>query len=801
MLARRLALAVGNFSRKFSSVGGKTKGLLGLRSAGFPVPPFSFYDKKEILALDDQDKAKAFLKKCFSESFSAKYYAIRSSGSDEDSDTKSNAGRYHTSLGVTREDIIKEAKVVANSFDEGTVIVQKFIDGIKDVKSGVMFTDAGKKILVINAIAGLCDPVVKGESCDSYYVLPESAETIKSSIKKDKVSKYFDSTDGKFIEKNVDPEGTGTLSKDEIKLLLDAAVKIQKTFGKPQDVEWTISNGKLYMLQSRPITTEIVKNAVYYEGANIQESFPGVVSPLTFSTMQYAYQRIYTNAFGKLGINTKTPKMKSVFSNLLHLTYGRMFYNMNNWYLMRKLLPYHNDLAHKDNFENMITNHLKHYEYRTDIDVETISRLKYYAYGIWNYVLLQSRINSLLTDGNTEIQFFNSAMHKGLKTNPHSKEVKAVWEIIKSYDKIFMEKWYLIGMNDFMMSHYYNYLYKKFSSIELKELIQLESVSTKQVNDVLLLAKELNSNPVLWNTVVDADKEKFHALLDKYPVCKASYDEYFEKYSGRFGNELKFETIDIYENFSEFCNLLKLYIDTPRPSHPMTTPQVKHKGKYSLKDQFYVHQFKKHAINRENLRLLRSNFFGVMRKLFLILGDRYAKRGIITSPRDIFYLEYNEIDPENIWDEDRKKNISQRKLEYKTFTEVDPKNYYISINGSDPALSTPPEVNLGERVRFLRGEGCSLGTVTGRVKLFTSPEMPLTPFDILVAKNTDPGWTTLIGACKGMIIESGGILSHAAIVSRELQKPTVIGVPNIMNILQDDMTVTLNGSTGTITIN
>jgi len=73
-------------------------------------------------------------------------------------------------------------------------------------------------------------------------------------------------------------------------------------------------------------------------------------------------------------------------------------------------------------------------------------------------------------------------------------------------------------------------------------------------------------------------------------------------------------------------------------------------------------------------------------------------------------------------------------------------------------------------------------------------------FDILVAKHTDPGWTPLIGSVRGMIIEHGGMLSHAAIVSRELGLPTVIGAHNATQILQDGQTVRINGATGTIDI-
>ena len=71
-------------------------------------------------------------------------------------------------------------------------------------------------------------------------------------------------------------------------------------------------------------------------------------------------------------------------------------------------------------------------------------------------------------------------------------------------------------------------------------------------------------------------------------------------------------------------------------------------------------------------------------------------------------------------------------------------------------------------------------------------------FDILVARHTDPGWTPVIGISRGMIIEHGGMLSHASIVSRELGIPTVIGVDRATDILKDGQEVELDGAAGTV---
>jgi pyruvate,water dikinase len=72
------------------------------------------------------------------------------------------------------------------------------------------------------------------------------------------------------------------------------------------------------------------------------------------------------------------------------------------------------------------------------------------------------------------------------------------------------------------------------------------------------------------------------------------------------------------------------------------------------------------------------------------------------------------------------------------------------------------------------------------------------PGDILVCRFTDPAWTPLLGIAAGVITETGGILSHAAIVARERGIPAIVAVPNATTDIPNGTPITINGSTGTI---
>ncbi|MBU0482951.1 MAG: hypothetical protein KKB30_00350 [Proteobacteria bacterium] len=73
--------------------------------------------------------------------------------------------------------------------------------------------------------------------------------------------------------------------------------------------------------------------------------------------------------------------------------------------------------------------------------------------------------------------------------------------------------------------------------------------------------------------------------------------------------------------------------------------------------------------------------------------------------------------------------------------------------------------------------------------------------EILVAGRTDPGWVPLYPAVSGILIERGSILSHSAIVAREMGIPTIVGIPNLMHTLKDGQNITMDGATGKVIIN
>ncbi len=202
--------------------------------------------------------------------------AVRSSATAEDLPDASFAGQQETFLNITREDLLDKVRECWASlftqraiyyrqeqgFDDTTVdiavVVQEMVDA---EKSGVMFTShpsTGAPVVTIEAAWGLGEAVVSGAVTPDNYVIDRTNGELKTeAVAQKKVMHVRDEETGETVEREVPEEKRGerVLSDDELDNLLDLGEEIEGYYGEPQDVEWAIYDGDVYILQSRPITT------------------------------------------------------------------------------------------------------------------------------------------------------------------------------------------------------------------------------------------------------------------------------------------------------------------------------------------------------------------------------------------------------------------------------------------------------------------------------------------------------------------------------------------------------------------
>ena len=197
---------------------------------------------------------------------------------------------------------------------------------------------------------------------------------------------------------------------------------------------------------------------------------------------------------------------------------------------------------------------------------------------------------------------------------------------------------------------------------------------------------------------------------------------------------------------------------------------------------------------RENMRYYADVFLAALRALALSAGDRLARSGMLEQSDDVFYLTYEEIlrGDELAGGQGR---AAERRLAYAGYRSNPPPEV---IHGE----SVEPAVVLRQLPRPLQGVGASPGLASGLARVIRTVDdlHALRRGEVMVAAATDPSWTSLVGLGKALVLEVGGLLSHGAIVARELGIPAVVDVPAATTLLATGDRLTVDGGAGLVAI-
>jgi pyruvate,water dikinase len=462
-----------------------------------------------------------------------------------------------------------------------------------------------------------------------------------------------------------------------------------------------------------------------------------------------------------------------------------MYYNMNNWYRMAEFVPGYR--RNKQNFELMITSNIKA-EVTTAIRPSTMLTVGYpfiVAAKVAMYGLTAAHFKSSVKK---HLQYLRT---HDFGTLDYSECV----DLFEELNRKLLRRWYVTLENDFFVMTYLGILKKMLPEEKMQRALIFPSKATEQVTALAALSLTMRKEKDLWQAVESTDIARFERELGRYPKINQMLSEYLHTFGGRFANELKLESRGVDEDPSKLLAVLKIYQDyVPRASPISFETELSPFRKIIFK--LVLHKFKKYASRREEFRLLRSNTFAMARKLFRRMGSILQSEGLIEGADDVFYLHLSEI-LEKGSKSHLRTIVHRRKEEYDSFKSITPPSHFSTINKAPPSAK---KVSISG-TNMIQGRPASPGRIKGEVRVFKDFSMPLkVDFDILVTSHTDPGWTSLIALSKGLIIEHGGVLSHASIVARELGIPAVIGASDAVTLLRDHLIVEIDGSSGMITI-
>ena len=195
-----------------------------------------------------------------------------------------------------------------------------------------------------------------------------------------------------------------------------------------------------------------------------------------------------------------------------------------------------------------------------------------------------------------------------------------------------------------------------------------------------------------------------------------------------------------------------------------------------------------------------SEYSYQMRRIFLAVAQRLVVQGDLADREDLFYLTYDEMKAladGHLSRQEAEARIAAHRTEIEADALISPP----SVISGDPHLACRVAQSEPEVASYLSGIAASSGTVHGRARIVNDPvEAPaaLSREDILIVPYSDVGWTPLFSSIGGIVAETGGQLSHAAIVAREYGLPAVVGVKDATRLIREGQPLSLDGNRGRV---
>ena len=727
------------------------------------------------------------------------------------------------------------------------VIVQSMV---QPRSAGVLFTlnpsSQSKSEMIIESNFGLGESVVSGQVAPDRYIVArrnvsgsETFEVASREIGAKNVVVEAGPPTGtdrlRYVKPSAEISKQSSLTDSEVTHLAEVGSSIERLFGLPQDIEWAIDkNGEITILQSRPVTArrprpEGKDDGIVWSRGYSDDYWNDNVSPLFYDLLgdQLTYVvNVELNSI--MGYARMDPR-------LLKLIRAHVYFNLD--VLRNKVQNEIPPFLRSDDVLNYFP------EGSGPFGKET---MREFPFKLKNRLLAEIRVT--LFDPNGSMTKTSLAYQTWTKDvfEPYCREfdsrldkleagasLKELMDLAGELDKTMMSHFRLvrygipvhnIGMN--LMANYLltRFLGEKASSVCFPILISGLEHKTSETNErISELATLVASDPRLKKTVIETPSAEVLAAIRLQPTPEsraflAKFDRFLENFGVRgFTREPYYErwgeapgrVVDVLKSLvsgKDMKDLSLLKADTLRLRNKVeerVEQAMRHQrnGGFKWKLFYTILSFcRTYIVFREDQRFNLDRWITRNRRVYLAIGERLTAMGVIKEPKRVFFLHRKEIKKIacGIVDEDEKRAASRlSESRYKEFRDnediVPPKFLTGDREYNDPM---PPR----DSTSTLHGIAASQGRVTGRVRVLLSiDDIPqVKSDDILVVPRTDPGWTPVFSTIGGLITETGGILSHGAVVSREYGIPAVTNIRDACQSLKTGQIVTLDGSEGLV---
>jgi pyruvate,water dikinase len=802
-------------------VGGKALTCARLRQAGFPVP-----DGVAIPTYAPDDEIPALANHPWLETLPRdQRFAVRSSGIGEDSAGHSFAGMHETGLNVERGRLVdavlacrrsadsaaarayRQARQVAGESAAIGVLVQVMVPAIA---SGVAFTInpiTGADELVINAARGLGEALVSGRIDPDEFRISKADRRILSA---------------RPGASGAEAGGGTTLSTDDLDQLAELLTRIERHFGAPQDVEWCHDGRQIWIVQSRPITTSTtsttnLKSEIRnlkspdpeWTRANLAEVLPDQVSPQALGVYVDLLERGEREFFGRL----MAPE--SELGPILKAFHGRLYFNLSQLRHVTETVG----AAPADTLRSF--GHSE--EIRPEDEIARrppLGRFLCALPDLARIMVSSMRAEHVFRAHQAQTEMILARLSAVDPAAVSDRDIMATFdwwtqEAPKSMNAVFV----MSGVQMFedvlrKLCRSAGFPYDRLVYPQLAA--GRRSVSTQQAVDLVALAEVARHEPpaMCYLLANDGAFNDFRIALAGTRFLDG-FERFLERYGHRGHYESDWALPRLHEAPAPALFAIRTHLQGP-PQDMDATAQRRETVAAEAWREFEarltmwqrwtllprarstVARLKRHYVWREAVRSDLTRVVSRLRAWHLVLADRFVERGWIDRRDDYFLLLLDEVKRTAI---DPGQGPGLRPIAARRAAQLaaerDLQLPLLMRESQLPSLLFPARP-VGGDGGDLTGLCVSPGSVEAEVVVMRDPDefAMMKRGAILVAPATDPSWTPLFTLASGVIVEVGGVLSHASTIAREYGLPALANVKNATRLLKTGDRVWLDASGG-----
>ncbi|MFX0144354.1 MAG: PEP/pyruvate-binding domain-containing protein [Candidatus Hodarchaeota archaeon] len=794
--------------------------------------------------------------------FSSHSVAIRSSATAEDLPTASFAGQYDTYLNLKNLDqIFQHIKKCYASLWTNRSIIYRYNNKIPHNKvkiaiivqlmisaksAGVLFTinpiTTNNNELLIESNFGLGESIVSGRSSPDQFFIRKlrrnSFKVLNKRIGNKALAAYPKSLENEsgieYKSLSDDLNHQPSLKHNEIIKLAKIGIEIERKFKNiPQDIEWAIDeDNRIIILQTRPVTAikpEIEKPEIFWSRGYSDDYWNDNVTPLFFGLLGDPITKIVNIELNSI------MGYKQMDTELLKLHKAHVYFNLN--VIKKKIENEIPTFMRNEDVLNYFPEGSGLYGKKTmkDLPFHLIKRIvAELRIMLYDPNGSMSKTAEAYEDWNQKIfKPFCKEFDTKLLNIAQSGEFKDLIDLGEELDKIMIHHFrlirYGIPVHNIGMNLLVQYLLNRFLGKEecfkyYPILVSgLKHKLTETNDQIIKLVSLINRSPELKSIFINNKSVNiYNALLSENNPYVSEFIIELEAFLDEYGDR-GFTREPYYPRWRELplsniMDILKSLIKDQLHNYERLKNKNLRKRELTekilesklrkqkfglLKWKFFsiiLRNSKKYIKFREDQRFNLDKWITRIRNLYLVIGKSFTNQGVISDDHKIFFLYKHEI--KNLafskYNQQEIQNLSSEVIKrFEEFKECENKLPPKFLMGS---REFNDELRYNNESVIFYGIPASQGIITGPINVVKDIDSisEVNAGDILVVSRTDPGWTPVFSKIGGLITETGGILSHGAVVSREYGIPAVTNITNACKIFKTGQIIKVDGFSGTV---